>query len=97
MVFLWVLKRRVEMPARDEVVGLVGITQREHFMRRSSTSGRIRYPFKNMIRGDYFVVELEKEAQGVRNALKSFYKRYPTRRFTVRQGEEDWIWIVRRV
>jgi hypothetical protein len=50
-----------------------------------------------MIRGDYFVVDLEREAMGVRNALKSFYKRYPTRRFTVRQGEEDWIWIVRRV
>jgi hypothetical protein len=85
------------MPLKDEVVGLPGITQKQHFMRRSSTSNRIRYPFKAMIRGDYFLVELEREAMGVRNALKSFYKRYPNRRFTVRQGEEDWIWIVRRV
>jgi hypothetical protein len=85
------------MPLKDEVVGLVGITQKQHFMRRSSTSNRIRYPFKAMIRGDYFLVELEREAMGVRNALKSFYKRYPNRRFTVRQGEEEWVWIVRRV
>ena len=85
------------MPLKDEVVGLPGITQKQHFMRRSSTSNRIRYPFKAMIRGDYLLVELEREAMGVRNALKSFYKRYPNRRFTVRQGEEDWIWIVRRV
>ena len=85
------------MPARDEVVGLVGITQRQHFMRRSSTSKRIRYPFKAMIRGDYFLVESMLESLSVRNALKSFYRRYPTRRFTVRQGEEEGLWIVRRI
>jgi hypothetical protein len=85
------------MPARDEVVGLVGITQKQHFMRRSSTSRRIRYPFKAMIRGDYFLVESMRESLGVRSALKSFYRRYPTRRFTVRQGEEDGLWIVRRI
>lgn len=85
------------MPMRDEVVGLVGITQRQHFIRRSSTSSRVRYPFKAMIRGDYFLIELPSEAMRVRDALKSFYKRYPTRRFTVRQGEEDGLWIVRRV
>jgi hypothetical protein len=85
------------MPVRDEVVGLVGITQRQHYMRRSSTSKRIRYPFKAMIRGDYFLCESPLEVENIRSALKSFYRRYPTRRFTVRQGEEDGLWIIRRV
>jgi len=85
------------MPVRDVVVSLPGITQKQHHVRRSSTGIRKKYPFKGMIRGDYFLVESQTEVLTVRSALKSFYKRYPTRRFTVRQGLDDGLWVVRRI
>ncbi len=85
------------MPSIDIEVPLVGITPRKHVVRKNQVSGRSKYPFKGMIRNDYFTVENEGEARAVREALKSFYRRIPERRFTVRQNAEGNLWICRRV
>jgi hypothetical protein len=85
------------MPAIDVEVPLVGITPRKHVVSRNQISKRAKYPFKGMIINDYFTVENEKEARSVREALKSFYRRIPHRRFTVRQNATGDLWICRRV
>lgn len=74
-----------------------GIKARKHVL-GMTTSGRYRYPFKQMIVNDYFVVDSGKAADAVRNALKSLYRRNNRIRFAVRQAAGiDGIWIVRRV
>lgn len=82
----------------DEEIPLHGgIKPRRHTV-GMTVNGRMRYPFKAMIVNDYFVVESTTAAIAVRNALKSFYRRMPTRQFTVRQKQDvDGLWIVRRV
>jgi hypothetical protein len=86
------------MAAKDVEVKTLGITPKEHPVRRSSLTGRARYPFKAMIVGDYFLVHTHKDSLYIRNALKSFYKRIQGRRFTVRQKlEDDNVWVCRRV
>lgn len=82
--------------ARDVEVRLPGIVPREHFHRPYGTRGKRTYPFKAMIVGDFFTVRDEQQVVSVRACLRSFYKRYPGRRFTVRQ-KEDRVWICRRV
>lgn len=86
------------MATRDEEVRLLGITPREHAIRYSATSGRAKYPFKAMIKGDYILAYSQTEALTVRDALKSFYKRTTGRRFTVRlRVDDDNVWVCRRV
>lgn len=75
----------------------VGIKAKKHSV-RFTPAGRTRYPFKAMIINDYFTLESGTAVVAVRNALKSFYKRVPNRKFTVRQpAGVDGLWIVRRV
>lgn len=71
------------------------IVPREHHL-RVTQKGRYRYPFKGMLIGDYFRVYSLNESILIRSALQSFYRRTPTRKFTVRQ-REDGEWICRRV
>lgn len=84
--------------ARDEECPLYeGIKARKHAL-GTAPSGRFRYPFKQMIVNDYFVVNSWGMAQTVRDALKSLYKRQSNLRFTVRQAAGiDGVWIVRRI
>lgn len=88
------------MPARDVEITVPGIKPREHIVRRSSASGRAKYPFKAMIVGDYFTVHTERDALAVRDAIKSRTKRGTLgpagARYTVRQREIG-EWICRRV
>lgn len=84
------------MPKRDVEIRLPGIVPREHFVQRSVLSGRAKYPFKSLIIGDYVILRTQQDAILVREALKSFKRRYPARRFTVRQREIG-EWICRRV
>jgi hypothetical protein len=86
------------MAARDEEVRLLGIVPKQHVIRYSVNSGRAKYPFKAMIKGDYLVVHTQTEAKAIRDALKSFYRRIKNRRFTVRlKPDDDSTWICRRV
>ncbi|WJZ48079.1 hypothetical protein [Phage DSL-LC04] len=71
------------------------IKAKEFFLSRTP-AGRVRYPFKRMIVGDYFRVYTMAEATAIRNALQSFYKRTPGRTFTTRQ-RDDGEWVCRRV
>ena len=81
----------------EEAPLYVGIKPRRHGL-SMTVNKRMRYPFKAMIVNDYFVVESTTAAVAVRNALKSFYRRMPSRQFTVRQKQDvDGMWIVRRV
>jgi len=82
--------------AKDEEVRLPGITPREHFTRPYGTNGKRKYPFKAMIVGDYFKVESHDQVLSVRACLRSFYKSYPGRKFTVRQ-KDSFVWICRRI
>lgn len=63
-----------------------GITAREHPVRKFGMN-RIKWPFKNMVVNDYCLVDAV-DAQRARNALKSFYRRFPARRFSNRPLEE---------
>lgn len=79
-----------------EVMG-PGIASREHTVGRS-LGGRARYPFKALVVNDYFLVYSAEKATKVRNALKSFKRRFPTRAFTVRPMPTHYnVWVVRRV
>ena len=83
--------------AKDEEVPGVGIESRQHAVKHGP-SGTTKYPFKAMVRNDFFLIGSWEEAIKVRNALKSFYRRYRNREFTVRQRPDDaQIWVVRRV
>jgi hypothetical protein len=82
---------------KDMEVPGVGVQSKEHKV-RTGIGPRVRYPFTAMVRNDYFVLMCLSDALKARNALKSFYRRYPARRFTVRQRQEDQsVWICRRV
>jgi hypothetical protein len=86
------------MAARDEEVRLLGITPKEHIIRYSVTSGRAKYPFKAMIKGDYILAHSHTQALAIRYALKSFYRRITGRKFTVRlKADDDNTWVCRRV
>lgn len=79
----------------DVEVKMLGITPKQHPVRRAGT--RIKWPFKAMIYGDYFVVD-RSLADKAKNAMKSFNKRVPARRFSIRpQTVEGQLFIVRRV
>lgn len=79
----------------DEEVRTLGITPKEHPLRRAGS--RIKWPFKALIIGDYFVVD-RSLAEKAKNAMKSFNRRIPTRRFSIRPKTiEGQVFIVRRV
>jgi len=81
----------------DKEVKGPGIVSRRHTLGRS-LGGRARYPFKALVVNDYFLVHDKETATKVRNALKSFKRRYPTWSFTVRPMPTDYsVWVVRRV
>lgn len=83
--------------AKDEEVVAPGVVPRERFTRPYGTMGKKKYPFSGMLVGDYLLLDTWSEAVAVRAALRSFYKRNPGRRFTVRQSEEKECWVCRRV
>lgn len=86
------------MAAKDEEVRLLGITPKEHVIRYSVNTGRSRYPFKAMIKGDYVLAHSHTQALAIRYALKSFYRRNKNRKFTVRlKVDDDNVWVCRRV
>lgn len=84
------------MPLRDEEVKTTGPVPREHAVRRNVLTGRAKYPFKYMVLGDYLVLTTNRDALAIRDALKSFYRRDPSRRFSVRQRTEG-EWVCRRI
>ena len=81
----------------DKEVPGVGISSRAHYVGQSA-GGRARYPFKAMVKNDYFTVDNLEKAIQVRNALKSFRRRFPDRAYTVRpEVANRALWVVRRV
>ena len=81
----------------DKEVQGPGIASREHVLGRSP-GGRARYPFKALVVNDYFLVHSAEQATKVRNALKSFNRRYPNRVFSVRPMPTNYsVWVARRI
>lgn len=80
----------------DEPCSVEGITPRCHKVRRMN-SGTLKYPFKAMIIGDYFLIETADDAQLTGAAARKYGYRYPPRRFTVRPTPESPFWVCRRV
>lgn len=73
-----------------------GIAAREHPVRKFGLN-RIKWPFKAMIVNDFCVIEAH-DAVRAKNALKSFYKRFPGRRFSSRPTQPGaTIHVIRRV
>jgi hypothetical protein len=96
-VILGLKTREIDMPlVRDQELEIMGIEPRAHVVRRYGQS-RVRWPFKAMVVNDFFTLDLE-TLDKAKNALKSFNRRYPHRRFSVRpqQGNVD-VYVVRRV
>jgi len=81
---------------RDQEVRMPGIIPKEHFIWQGFKRKRSYYPFEAMVIGDYFKLNTPDAAAKARRALYTFYRKYPGRRFTVRQ-REDAEWICRRV
>ena len=80
------------MPAKDVVVE--GATEHTVVV---LPSGRRKYPFKRMLIGEWFSVFTLHDSRAVRHALRSFARRFPDRKFTVRQRlEDDDHWVCRR-
>lgn len=80
------------MPAKD-----VPVEGLEHVV-RSIPSGRKKYPFKVMQVGDWILLESAREAQSIRDAIRSHVRRFPARKFSVRQRlDSDTVWVCRRV
>lgn len=73
-----------------------GITAREHPVRKFGLN-RIKWPFKAMVINDFCVIEAH-DAVRAKNALKSFYKRFPGRRFSNRPTQIGaTVHVIRRV
>jgi hypothetical protein len=73
-----------EKQAEDKARALAGntfIRPKRHVARYNLLTGRARYPFKAMIVGDFFLLEGKDHAYAARNALKTFNRKNPTRRF----------------
>ena len=81
------------MPAKDTDLGGV-----QHELRTGGPTGRRRYPFKVMQVGDWILLTSAREAQAIRDAIRSHVRRLPDRKFSVRQRlESDEVWICRRI
>jgi hypothetical protein len=66
-----------------------------HVVRYNLLTGRARYPFKAMLVDDYILLDSHDHAIAARNALKTFYRRYVGRRFSVKEDGEGY-WVCRR-
>lgn len=79
----------------DKEVTMPGIRPKAHAVRMGGS--RIKWPFKAMIVGDYFLVD-RSLADKAKNAMKAFNKRTPSRRFSIRpQMIDGQYYVVRRV
>lgn len=89
-----------QMPKKkDKPCPNTGIASREHFVRPAGgLKGQRSYPFKSMVKNDYFRVYSPAEACKVRSALLTFYRSpsYAGRYFTVRPSDTLEGWICRR-
>ena len=73
-----------------------GIAAREHPVRKFGLN-RIKWPFKGMVINDFCVIDSE-DAWRAKNALKSFYRRFPGRRFSSRPTQPGaTVHVIRRV
>jgi hypothetical protein len=87
----------LEKQAEDKARALAGfIRPKRHVARYNLLTGRARYPFKAMIVGDYIPVGRHDHAYAARNALKTFYRKNPTRRFSLKQDIDSGYWVCRR-
>jgi len=88
-----------EKQAEDKARALAGntfIRPKRHVARYNLLTGRARYPFKAMIVGDFFLLEGKDHAYAARNALKTFNRKNPTRRFSLKQDIDSGYWVCRR-
>jgi len=73
------------------------VKPRKHVVRYSLLTGRARYPFKAMLLDDYFLLDSQDHAVAARNALKTFYRRYAGRKFTVKEDVHIGYWVCKRI
>ena len=88
-------EKQAEDRAR-ELAGNTLIRPKRHVARYNLITGRARYPFKAMVVGDFFLLDGKDHAYAARNALKTFYRKNPARRFTLKQDVDSGYWICRR-
>lgn len=72
------------------------VKPKRHVVRYNLLTGRARYPFKAMLLDDYILLDSHDHAVAARNALKTFYRRYVGRKFSVKENEEGY-WVCRRI
>jgi len=89
------LEIQAENVAR-ELAGNTSIRPKRHAVRYNLITGRARYPFKAMVLGDFFLLEGKDHALAARNALKTFLRKNPIRRFAIKKEPVSGYWICRR-
>jgi hypothetical protein len=89
------LERQAEARAR-ELAGNTPLRPKRHVVRYNMLTGRARYPFKAMVLGDFFLLDGKDHALAARNALKTFLRKNPVRRFAIRLDSDSGYWICRR-
>ena len=89
------LERQAENTAR-ELAGNTPIRPKRHAVRYNLVTGRARYPFKAMVIGDFFLLDGKDHALAARNALKTFLRKNPVRRFAIKREAVSGFWICRR-
>ena len=89
------LERQAENTAR-ELAGNTPIRPKRHAVRYNLVTGRARYPFKAMVLGDFFLLDGKDHASAARNALKTFLRKNPVRRFAIKREAVSGFWICRR-
>ena len=89
------LERQAENTAR-ELAGNTPIRPKRHAVRYNLVTGRARYPFKAMVLGDFFLLDGKDHALAARNALKTFLRKNPVRRFAIKREAVSGFWICRR-
>ena len=89
------LERQAEHKAR-ELAGNTPLRPKRHVVRYNMLTGRARYPYKAMVLGDFFLLDSKDHALAARNALKTFLRKNPARRFTIKVDSDSGYWICRR-
>lgn len=89
------LEKQAEVTARA-LAGNTHLKPKRHVVIYHLLTGRARYPFKMMVVGDFFLLDGHDHAVAARNALKTFNRRLPHRRFTIKQDAGSGFWICRR-
>jgi len=90
------LEKQAEGTARA-LAGNTPLKPKRYVVRYHLLTGRARYPFKMMVVGDFFLLDGQDHAVAARNALKTFNRRLPHRRFTIKHDAGSGFWICRRV